>query len=361
MAMFVQSHLLRPLDVVLLRSPGLVSKEIKTLTFGPYSHAALVMSKTLRFESNDPGVFFSPAKFVHAYVDGGRIYLYDDVSKYVKYDVYRLPQVTAMDDNALAALQQRAVALTSKFNFMQYPPFEVFDKLIERHTGFDAATVQRLLRLKSRNENVIVAGPFCSQLVAEILQQLGLQVFDSGLASEVTSPNDFTREPGSRLRKQDGIVVDALPGTNDPVLLEFAKRMAGRLDREDAEFKYTSEKLQQDELLRRTLVDLVNDPTKRVDPAAVPEANDAIAQAFRCLQAIDENKAIDSVTREKRFFDLVNAGGDYLTALGADPLLEQPTPRPDYEEETNHCFAPMRKIIDRRAPHFYDRRNEVLD
>lgn len=300
-------------------------------------------------------MIFTPATFTHAYLENGQCRLFDDVSNYEIFDVFRHPDIDKMDEVTLAAIQQKAVKITSKFNFAQYPSYEVFDKLLARQLWSDAESWKPILRWKARNQNVVYPGPFCSQLVVEIYRELSIQLLVDDSPSNEVAPSDLA---SSHLVQVDDIVTEAEPLTNDPRLLQYVSRMAGRLNRTERERDYPARKLQQVELLRRIVDALGTGPEQieNIDPTAIPEALAAVAEVCKCLQASDEEKIHNSIAREHHFLEHVRV---FYAALAADQPFGKPTEQPDYEAETNQCLAPIIKIVVRRDPDLYQRIKSV--
>jgi hypothetical protein len=191
---------LKPLDVVVTR-PRLapLSKGIAALTSGKYSHAALVVSRLIRFEATATGLGYSIARPSYAAIENSGLppLLMQSMHRYAHVAVYRHPQIEKLDAEALRKRQDELIEIAGQFNALRYPPVSAFANLAAS-IGWPRYLTNKLSGWPAKESNF---GPFCSQLVAEIFEQLDLPAFSIPQQSNVVSPSAFASN-SSRLRSR---------------------------------------------------------------------------------------------------------------------------------------------------------------
>jgi hypothetical protein len=220
----VRVDLLRPGDIILLKSHGFISELIarataKTDRKRRYSHAALVVSGQLWFESNDDGVGYLFKRLTKVEDHNGEVWRLVDVSNYPIFDEYRHSQLHQQEDVSqdfdLASVIQ---AILGRWTGLQYPPLRRLSRaspLFEKVPGAKRLfgdivdlTYQILFKLPG----VLAPGPFCSELVVRAYGELEKSrpecaILKARREPRSVSPSDLADSSMSALEHRPEIVV----------------------------------------------------------------------------------------------------------------------------------------------------------
>lgn len=219
----VRAELLRPGDVILLRSRGWISTLIALAgSRGPapsrYSHAALVTRGRTWFESNDSGVGYLYHRYAKVEQRGSELWWLIDVSEYQDLAIYRHPALHATDFEQDASFEQLIHDTVIKWRGREYPPLRrlsgaspLFSSVpyIKRLGG---DIVDRLDQLRFNLSGTVAPGPFCSELVVRVYAKLAetrpeLAIMKSPRGARFTSPSDLADPTISELEQRPEIVV----------------------------------------------------------------------------------------------------------------------------------------------------------
>jgi hypothetical protein len=220
----VRAELLRPGDVLLLRSRGIFSALTSLATANDdsirrYSHAALVLWGQSWFESNDPGVGFLYKRISKAERHGNQLWRLVDVSDFIHFDVYRHPLLDKGYDSSVEQLTEALNSVTAQWAGREYPPLRrlmgATPLLLHypRVKRLIAEIMDKFDRVRFNLPGVVAPGPFCSELVVRVYDQLAgilgpqFALFTDSRGSRRTSPNDLADPRISKLRLCSGLVV----------------------------------------------------------------------------------------------------------------------------------------------------------
>jgi hypothetical protein len=218
---YLRLNLLQPLDVVLSGGKKPHQLIIKAGTgLGPFAHAALVISPTWWFEADNYGVLTAPKlpTFVGR-CDTDIIYLLE-VPNHLR--VFRHSALSNLTEIELYRLEQRLrfSPVRDQLEFREYPAW---------HRLADAAdlppSAKRAARFLLRMFNgrvPINPGSFCSELVAQVYADLGIQLMRDRRSASKVNPKALASE--SFL--QPLAVIGDKPENfrEDPLLLESMRR-----------------------------------------------------------------------------------------------------------------------------------------
>jgi hypothetical protein len=190
--------LLRPGDVILSTEKAVGSQAIALLSnhIGKthrFSHAMLVQNDSRLFEAVDHGLISRSLYVSNAGTVGGRLVLVQDVSGYSAFEVWRHPALENLEVDRLNPMLQ---PLLREYRSKEYPPADCLAKAAARLAP--ARTVVALaLKAWDRADKdwkpPETPGPFCSMLVAAVLDSLLQKLFGDG----PDAPRTFSprREP----------------------------------------------------------------------------------------------------------------------------------------------------------------------
>jgi len=224
MATYIRAEILQPLDVILLRWKGRAQVKLAKYLGGPYSHAVIVVNKTMRFNSVEEGIRFWPVEFSKCKTHNNHIYFLEKIDKYALLDVYRHNDLRDVSKRSLEKLQTDLIKTIVPFHLDQYPPLKTFHGIING-LRIDRRIISKIFtRVYDRvKESKIVPGPFCSELVSEIFKNLNLMLFSSDEKSELISPNDLAKSRLQKLEDETYKFTEAnLEGMDELGLLECA-------------------------------------------------------------------------------------------------------------------------------------------
>lgn len=224
----VRLNALRPGDVILSTGKSLDSRAIVAAThYGSphriFSHAAIALTDNIWFESNDVGVhpFMMPIAKVEEH--GNERWRLADICESSEFAVFRHPSLPAnLDPRWLFDTLEK---ITAPYGGMQYPSLSELKNATKLLSGFPAFKARLLAMIdwyQSKGEEIIYPGPFCSELVSLIYEQLAadtklpLSLFRQPRAPSFTSPNDLGDPALSQLQQISGVVV-----SEDPTVADF--------------------------------------------------------------------------------------------------------------------------------------------
>ena len=184
-----------------------------------YSHAAIVLWGPSWFESNDAGVGYSYKRLSKMERHGNKSWRLIDLSAYAEFDVFRHPILESESGLGSQVDSDLLMDITSQWLGRQYPP-------LRRLTGA-TPWLLRFPRVKSVAvgifdkfdhywyglPDIVAPGPFCSELVVRIYDELALKVdprlvlFKTPRGSRRCSPNDLADPDISMLRLRPKLIV----------------------------------------------------------------------------------------------------------------------------------------------------------
>lgn len=206
---FLALNELYPYDVILLRrNDDKIPRQIAEFTGGQYSHAAIVASKLVYFESGARGVGFLTFEPDFAFFENGKPVLLADVSKFPEFQVLRHPSIQQeyieqnrvdLDLGGYGALQACLLDFALPENFRPYPDWGKLSHFVpDKHRWL--RWVFQLQRIwKSFTQFQIWPDDeqtpmFCSQLVTKAFQRTNVPLFEDWMIdSKKISPNDLLR------------------------------------------------------------------------------------------------------------------------------------------------------------------------
>jgi hypothetical protein len=329
----------RPLDVLLSLAKGWESKGIAAGTTGPYSHAAIAISRTIRFESVDKGVTFTPVVLAGVRVGETEPSLFESRRGYVRCHVYRHPGLAEMSEAQKADLQARLIHYTSRFNFRAYPPLAAFEELFRQNFPFAESAHQKIfqwLLKRLRDKPDPFAGPFCSQLIAELFNLLKLPLFDAAIHTDAISP---TKLAHSELRRVKVVESRKLPPVTNAEQAELARsvfnRMPGHLSRGLSTYEFFATKLRQvNDLSNKVQVEIDRLGPITAEAAGIAnQATNAVAASFLNIQRLDLGLVQTAIQRERQL--PVNFASSPATAGLSVQIAREDTP------EISRCLQPL--------------------
>lgn len=189
---------IRPFDVILTRPKNsIVSKGIAHFTKGEYSHAILVISKNVRVESTMNGIIYSTPDLSKCVYMNGRFLVFEDISKYNEFDIYRHPYIENLNDDEKYKLQQELIKIMEIYISKEYPSVSAFEEFF-KDNSIAHSLYKSVLPIIKAFENKDDTSCFCSELVAELYKYIGINLFEREVKSDKISPNDLAK---SKLRK----------------------------------------------------------------------------------------------------------------------------------------------------------------
>jgi len=185
---YLRTEQLQPLDVILTRPRRSVSsKLIATSSWGKYSHAALVLSRNLRFESVAKGVKPTSVIYIKCEVSDNDFVFIEETTEYKYFDVFRHPHLSKMSPRDLKGLQKKLIALLPEVIYREYPDAKAFQRFPI------ARPFKIILNAYSKIQKKAIPGPFCSELVCRLYDRLNLPLFDTRIHHRQVSPTRLSR------------------------------------------------------------------------------------------------------------------------------------------------------------------------
>lgn len=237
MTALVRADLLQPFDVILSRPRrAKVSQKIAMVTRSRYSHATIVVNRSLRFEAVGRGLTYTPVQFVACGFNEQSLVFLEDVSAYRYFDVFRHPDLMKADPSMLSRVEDRLIELTSALVYQEYPSLDAFRNVIRR-TGLAAHLVDRLLAILARTFQTrrFLPGPFCSALVAMLFEDSGMPAFDTLRPHDSVTPGDLACSRLERVTVTEDLQLRSL--ANDELLLEEANALANVIALADRSYR----------------------------------------------------------------------------------------------------------------------------
>ena len=164
--LYLDTGVLQPGDVLLELGTGKDSTWIARATGGPFSHAALVMGRSFLFESDDLGVGYTPLKAdrVERRATGTRtLSRLDGVKEAV---LLRFPRFTAKQARDLG---DDLIEALGPLDGKEYPAWSALASAAPGgRLGTQVGRVVLSILDWYQNTQVVVPGPFCSELIAGV-------------------------------------------------------------------------------------------------------------------------------------------------------------------------------------------------
>jgi hypothetical protein len=232
---FLRCDLLRPADVILSVSASKEGTMISTMshelgTDAWFSHAAIVIDKCLLFEAVDDGLIYSRLPVCLAGSVWPETVILHDVSHLKDVQVLRHPALQSVDPEPL---QNRLLDMVQKLHGMEYPNRSRLAKAAavtsvgRAVAAIGLTSIDKYKRLTNAERTPVIPGPFCSMLVAILLQALAPKhpLFNPKRAAVEVSPNSLQTE--SCLIPVKHAIVPDVPGLrNNPNFVDNLNRMA---------------------------------------------------------------------------------------------------------------------------------------
>jgi len=211
---------IRPGDVLLTSSREKESWWIAQATGGPYSHAALVVNSSLLFESDGMGVGYTQLGIDRMERTAAGLKMLARLPGVEKAIVLRHPSLRALN---YYDLEEILIERLYPFYGLSYPEWSALKTALPQGTASShigsllLSVVNRIDTMKGKT--VWNPGPFCSQLVAAVLEDVlaevvedehRRQLFTPPRSSETINPNSLC-DSTSNLRDVPGAVGPADP------------------------------------------------------------------------------------------------------------------------------------------------------
>lgn len=224
MLTYIRAEMLQPLDVILLRGKRPFEKKTAGYLGGSYSHAEIVVNKTMRFDSVKYGIRFRPVKFSKCKAHDNHIYFLEKIDKFAIFDVYRHKNLKDINKNRLEVFQRDLIETLIPFHLDQYPSVKTFHGIINKLRPDKMIFAKILLKAYEPVEGKkIIPGPFCSELVAKVFDYLKLELFSSDQEAKLISPNDLAKSKLQKLEDETYKLTEAdLQGLDELRLLKYA-------------------------------------------------------------------------------------------------------------------------------------------
>ncbi len=202
---FLNLSRLKPYDVILWKSSGIVADAIAKGTSGRFSHALMVVSTCFFFDARKEGQNFRcfDVKYLHRN-KAGELDVYADVSDYEDLIVLRHPLSLDLHPATCQMLQEQLLDVLSYIVLDHYARISKFLPFLKLHQRVSTVLRNVLDRLSGDGE--LPNEKFCSQLVLELLRTCGFDLYSDSRPSGCISPNDLAN---SCLVKVGDCVVDA--------------------------------------------------------------------------------------------------------------------------------------------------------
>ena len=191
---YLDCAILRPGDILLTADKSAVSTAIRAATGGPFSHAALIMERTVRLEADGSGTGYTPMFYerVEQLTNPRRgRFLHLLPAATLRAKVVRRPGLADSDPKLFYTLSD----LAHPFLWKEYPELcnlaEVFHQ-----EAVKRAAILPFLRVLDKYVKTKPTNPglFCSELVAAIFERLGYPLF-AGVRPDEIGPNAIASSP----------------------------------------------------------------------------------------------------------------------------------------------------------------------
>lgn len=191
--LFLQLRKLRPGDIMLTTSFHWASNMIARFTGGPYSHVALVTTPISLFESRNDGVGYTLLKDCWI---GDCDALEVNLGRCSRAVVLRHSSLLDHSDDELVAITDKIKKRIDLCDYhgRAYPQTSTLLETIEIPGALRVVIgfwLDGVDKLRGHHPLESVAGPFCSQLVADILNSLDCLCAESDSTNLIANPNTF--------------------------------------------------------------------------------------------------------------------------------------------------------------------------
>lgn len=195
-SLFLNMDELRPGDVLLTRSSHLISKVIAQITSGPFSHAALVVTRDKLFESRFDGIGITDLSECVSESNASEVNLGNCSLAVVLRHVQLSQHVEQARDfnDPLGKINARIIDRIKSCDYLgkSYPPTKKLLSTLDIPEVFRALAIIILDGIdKIRGYKPYAAGPFCSELVADILHYAVYRRTEDASVDLIASPNTF--------------------------------------------------------------------------------------------------------------------------------------------------------------------------
>lgn len=246
MKRYIRLDKLRPLDVILSKPKRrkdckssdaiafLTSKGTRILS--KFSHASIVITPFILIEAIEKGTHFRGQEPTKCIVDkDSGIVLLKDVHDYENIAIYRHKELVNIDADETIKKQIKAFHAVFKYFLLEYPTIdELRNNFKDRSIRVKIADllVGKAVTYYSSMENKIVTGPFCSQLVCELFNELHLKLFKESKEIDFNSiaPIDLTLSELTPV-KESIVEEENIPiGNNEKSFINLIKVVTEMLD-----------------------------------------------------------------------------------------------------------------------------------
>lgn len=200
--LFLRADLLQPADVILTSDRGWSSKIVRLSTGGPYSHAILVIDVLHRLDKIGSGMQSVLATINKCEIRGDGIRWFDDISEYIRFDVYRHPQLDTLSFVERKELADRLLKFVNQWEGLEYLPERLANARTRREFQKPikclASIVSGFRRTRKDDES-----PFCSELVAMFFEEIGVKLFNQPVDPITVNPSMLSDMESNLVRRND--------------------------------------------------------------------------------------------------------------------------------------------------------------
>ncbi len=282
---------------------------IARLGKGNFSHAAIVLGPFVRFDATGKGIGFRVAAPHRVGHHLGRTRLVEDLSRFAGVRVLRHPGVAALTPTELGPLRQDLLDRLVPVNGLAYPPLGALGRVA---TAGGHAWIARVIRERPKKP---LDGPFCSQLVVQLLESMGYAAFTPRRPPESVHPAWLPYGNFDRVRC---IFSDPLSANaDDSLTLREAQRITAPSGPLASGFTERRHKI----LARIELIDFFRAALEKrgtpLPPSYVADAEDAVNQTTLAVSQYEVDAVVDILQATDRL--LAAAGADARFALEPSP------------------------------------------
>jgi hypothetical protein len=186
----IRTELLAPGDVLVTGGLGKGAKAIRSMTRGPFSHAAIVLSSTALFESRTDGIFFTelPIRRIEVPEEGPWAVLAGLPWDASRAAVLRNAQVAALPSETMTTAME---TVTERHLGSEYPDIATLVRLWLPFARWIPDWLLYMLDKSLHKRRALIAGPYCSALVLEFYNLLGISLNLTHTKDGRLSPNDL--------------------------------------------------------------------------------------------------------------------------------------------------------------------------
>lgn len=180
---------LRPGDVLLTRSSAKHFTMISLATKGPFSHSAIVVNSTSIFEADRIGSGYTPLSPDRCEIVGTEVRQLHRLPQVKCALVLRHPKLAEVHD--LESLSNNLMTILYPFMGLEYSALRKLTEAWNRDPILKGFASRILGIIDNFGDRKFVPGPFCSELVSLLFEQMRLQCFKKQREPKTINPNTF--------------------------------------------------------------------------------------------------------------------------------------------------------------------------